>query len=54
MRKQAIYLFKLLIILITLVSLFILIHKVYHKEYHLVHTWQFPMLFAICIETFII
>ncbi len=54
MRKNAVTLFKILLILITLVSLFILIHKLYFKEYYLVHSWHFPMLFAICIETFII
>jgi hypothetical protein len=45
--------FKILIVLITIVSLYILMCKVYRKEYKIVNSWQFPMLFAICIETFI-
>ena len=54
MRKNADNIFKILVILITLVSLFILIHKIYFKDYHLIDSWHFPMLFAICIETFLI
>ena len=54
MRKNADNIFKILVILITLVSLFILIRKLYFREFHLVHSWHFPMLFAICIETFLI
>jgi hypothetical protein len=46
-------LFKILIVLITIVSLHILLHKLYHKKYSVINTWHFPMLFAICIETFI-
>ena len=46
--------FNILIIIITLISMYILIHKLYFKEYHLIHSWHFPMLFAICIETFLI
>ena len=51
--KRAQYLFNILIVLITIVSLYMLAHKLYYKTYHHVYSWHFPMLLAICIETFI-
>ena len=53
MYKHAQQLFIILLILTTIVSFYILMHKIYYKKYHQVRCWHFPMLFAICIETFI-
>jgi len=53
MYKHAQQLFKILIVLLTLVSLYMLAHKIYYKNYQQVYSWHFPMLLAICIETFV-
>lgn len=53
MYKYAQQLFNILLILITLVSLYMLAHKLYYKTYYHIYSWHFPMLLAICIETFI-
>ena len=53
MYKYAQQLFKILIVLITLTSLYMLAHKIYYKKYNMVYSWHFPMLLAICIETLI-
>ena len=54
MYKHAYNLFKILIVLITLVSLYMLMNQIYYKNYVMIYTWHFPMLLAICIETFYI
>ena len=52
--NYAILTFKILIILISIVSLYILVHKLATKNYKLIQSWHFPMLFAIFLETFFI
>ena len=49
--QKALITFKILIVLISIVSLYILVHKLYEKNYKLIHSWHFPMLIAICLET---
>ena len=53
MYKHAQQLFKILLVLITLVSLYMLAHRLYYRNYSRVHSWHFPMLLAMCIESFI-
>ena len=53
MYKHAQQLFKILLVLITLVSLYMLAHKIYYKTYYHVYSWHFPMLLAMCIESFV-
>ena len=53
MYKHTALLFNIFLVIVTLISLYILLHKLYYKEYKNVHSWHFPMLVAICIETFI-
>jgi hypothetical protein len=49
-----IFVFRLFLIIITLISLYILLDNVYNKNHALINSWQFPMLLAILIEEFII
>lgn len=45
-----IFIFRILLIIVTLFSLFFLLQKVYNKKQRLINSWQFPMLLAILIE----
>lgn len=56
MLKNPIYIFifRLFLIIVTLISLYTLLNEVYHKKNKLINSWQFPMLLAILIEEFII
>jgi len=45
-----IYIFRILLIIVTLFSLFFLLQKIYNKKQRLINSWQFPMLLAILIE----
>jgi hypothetical protein len=49
-----IFIFRLFLIIVTLISLYKLIHNVYNRNHKLINSWQFPMLLAILIEEFII
>ena len=50
--KHIVLLFKILIVVCLLLSFYILFHKVYNKNYKFIHSWHFPTLCAVCIETF--
>ena len=45
-----IFIFRILLIIVTLFSLFFLLQKIYNKKQRLINSWQFPMLLAILIE----
>lgn len=49
-----IFIFRLLLIIVTLISLYILLNDVYNNKNKLINSWQFQMLLAILIEEFII
>ena len=49
-----IFIFRLFLIIVTLISLYILVNDIYNKKNKLIKSWQFPMLLAILIEEFII
>ena len=49
-----IFVFRLFLIVVTLISLYILLSDVYNKKNKVINSWQFPMLLAILIEEFII
>lgn len=49
-----IFIFRLFLIIVTLISLYILVNDIYNKKNKLINSWQFPMLLAILIEEFII
>lgn len=49
-----IFVFRLFLIIVTLISLYILLNDVYNRKNKLINSWQFPMLLAILIEEFII
>ena len=49
-----IFIFRLFLIIVTLISLYILVNDVFNKKNKLINSWQFPMLLAILIEEFII
>ena len=53
MYNVSIQLFKILLALITIVSFYILLYKLCNKKFNLIHSWHFPMLSAMCLETFI-
>ena len=49
--KPALYkFFVFLMSIVTLISLYILVDKIFNKKYHSINAWQFPMLLAILIE----
>ena len=52
MYKHAIYIFKILIIITTLLSLYILLTAMYEKRLKIINPWRFPMLLAILIELY--
>jgi hypothetical protein len=45
-----IFIFRLLLIIVTLFSLFFLLKNIYNNTQQLINSWQFPMLLAILIE----
>jgi hypothetical protein len=49
-----IFVFRLFLIIVTLISLYILLDNVYNKNHGSINSWQFPMLLAILIEEIII
>lgn len=49
-----IFVFRLFLIIITLISLYILLNDIFNKKNKIINSWQFPMLLAILIEEFII
>ena len=49
-----IFVFRLFLIIVTLISLYILLNNVVNKKNKLINSWQFPMLLAILIEEIII
>ena len=53
-NQMYIFVFRLFLIIVTLISLYILVNDVYNKKNKLINSWQFPMLLAILIEEFII
>ena len=52
MYKHTMYMFKILIIITTLLSLYILLDRLYVGNMSLVNAWRFPMLLAILIELY--
>ena len=54
MRNSALYeLYKVLIVIVTLISFYLLSKKLYYKEFNDINVWQFPMLVAILLEIYI-
>jgi hypothetical protein len=53
-NSMYIFIFRFCLIIVTLISLYNLLHNVYNKNHRLINSWQFPMLLAILIEEFII
>jgi len=49
-----IFIFRLFLIIVTLISLYILLDNLYNKNNKSINSWQFPMLLAILIEEIII
>ena len=49
-----IFVFRLFLIIVTLISLYILLNDVVNKKNKIINSWQFPMLLAILIEEIII
>ena len=45
-----IFVFRLFLIIVTLISLYILINKAYNSNHKLINSWQFPMLLAILMR----
>ncbi len=45
--------FRVLIILATLISLYLLFTQIYYKNYKSINAWQFPMLLAILVELYL-
>ena len=48
------HIFQLLLGLSVLISLYMLLDRIYHKSYRNISSWHFPMLLALFLETFII
>ena len=44
-----IFIFRLFLIIVTLISLYFLLNNIYYKN-KIINSWQFPMLLAILIE----
>lgn len=54
MRKPTLHeLYKLLMVIVTLISFYYLISNFYYKQYSLISVWHFPMLLAILLELYI-
>lgn len=53
-NRMYIFVFRLFLIIVTLISLYILLDNVYNKNHRIINSWQFPMLLAILIEELII
>ncbi len=53
-NRMYIFVFRLFLIIVTLISLYILLDNVYNKNHGSINSWQFPMLLAILIEEIII
>lgn len=53
-NRMYIFVFRLFLIIVTLISLYILLDNVYNKNNRIINSWQFPMLLAILIEEIII
>ena len=49
-----IFVFRLFLIIVTLISLYILLNDVFNKKNKVIKSWQFPMLLAILIEEIVI
>jgi hypothetical protein len=49
-----IFIFRLFLIIVTLISLYILLNDIVNKKNKIINSWQFPMLLAILIEEIII
>lgn len=45
--------FRVLIILATLISLYLLFTQIYYKNYKSINAWHFPMLLAILVELYL-
>ena len=45
---------KILIVPLCLISFFILIRRIYDKEFKLYLDWQFPMFLALAIDIFLV
>jgi hypothetical protein len=48
------HIFQFALLLTVLISLYMLIARIYDKSYRNISCWQFPMLLALLIESFII
>lgn len=53
-NRMYIFVFRLFLIIVTLISLYVLLDNVYNKNHRSINSWQFPMLLAILIEEIII
>ena len=53
MYKHTIPIFKLVIIIAMLISLYIFLNRLYEGKIGGVNAWQFPMLLAILIELYV-
>lgn len=52
-NNYVLYIFQFFVFIALILSLYMLLSNFKKREYKLINCWQFPMLLAICIETFI-
>ena len=48
------HIFQLTLLITVLISLYMLIENMYSKSHRIISCWQFPMLLALLLESFII
>jgi hypothetical protein len=54
MNKQFFLIFHICLFIVLIQSVYILVSNLNSKNYKLINSWQFPMILAILIESYII